>query len=106
MADKLAQSEISQPMLKELIKTIWSAPELDVDNVIEEKGLKLINDDETLIAMIKDILKKNPQQHEQYLSGKDKLFGFFVGQVMKESQGKANPEKTNDLIRKLIKEKL
>ena len=38
--------------------------------------------------MIKDILKKNPQQHEQYLSGKDKLFGFFVGQVMKESQAK------------------
>lgn len=58
MADKLAQSEISQPMLKELIKTIWSAPELDVDNVIEEKGLKLINDDETLIAMIKDFSLK------------------------------------------------
>ena len=104
LADNLANGRISQPMLKEIIKTLWSEHNQSVEAVIKDKGLELIDDDDALINMIKDILAANPNQHQQYLSGKDKLFGFFVGQVMKASKGQANPEKVSNLLKALIKE--
>lgn len=104
LADNLAKNRISQPMLKEIIKTLWSNNEQSVEMVIKEKGLELIDDDDALKKMIREILINNPTQHEQYLSGKDKLFGFFVGQVMKASKGQANPEKVSKLLKDLIKE--
>ena len=58
-----------------------------------------MSDTGALAAIIDEIVSANPQQVEQYRSGKDKLFGFFVGQVMKESQGKANPQQVNDLLK-------
>ncbi len=80
---------------------MW-AGEGDADAVIEKKGLKQITDTGAIEKVIDDVLADNPQQVEQYRGGKDKLFGFFVGQVMKATQGKANPGEVNELLKKLL----
>ena len=71
--------------------------------IIESKGLKQQSDPKELEKMINEILTKNKDKVDQYKSGKDKLFGFFVGQVMKLSGGKANPQLTNEILKKLFK---
>ena len=71
--------------------------------IIESKGLKKQSDPKELEKMINEILVKNKDKVDQYKSGKDKLFGFFVGQVMKSSGGKANPQLTNEILKKLLK---
>jgi aspartyl-tRNA(Asn)/glutamyl-tRNA(Gln) amidotransferase subunit B len=77
----------------------------DADQVIEAQGLRQITDSGQLEAMIDAIVAANPGQVAQYRAGKDKVFGFFVGQVMKESKGKANPQQVNEiLMRKLTPE--
>ncbi|MCK9390498.1 MAG: Asp-tRNA(Asn)/Glu-tRNA(Gln) amidotransferase subunit GatB [Syntrophales bacterium] len=70
--------------------------------VIAEKGLVQITDESALTTVIEQIMAANPIQLTQYRGGKDKLFGFFVGQVMKATQGKANPQLINDLLKKLL----
>jgi aspartyl-tRNA(Asn)/glutamyl-tRNA(Gln) amidotransferase subunit B len=75
---------------------------IEVDNAIEKLGIKQMNDEGVLIAIIDEILTKNSDKVEEYKAGKDKLFGFFVGQVMKATKGSANPASVN----KILKEKL
>jgi aspartyl-tRNA(Asn)/glutamyl-tRNA(Gln) amidotransferase subunit B len=70
--------------------------------VIEEKGLVQITDEGALEKTIETVMAANPAQLEQFRSGKDKVFGFFVGQVMKATQGKANPQLVNDLLKKML----
>jgi aspartyl-tRNA(Asn)/glutamyl-tRNA(Gln) amidotransferase subunit B len=70
------------------------------DSIIESKGLKQISDPALIEETVSRILSNNPKQVEEYKSGKDKMFGFFVGQVMKETGGRANPEMVNELIKK------
>jgi len=70
--------------------------------IIEEKGLVQITDEGALSKTIAEIIGKNPAQVEQYRGGKDKVFGFFVGQVMKATGGKANPQLINDLLKKML----
>jgi len=77
---------------------MWEG-EGDVDQIIESKGLKQITDSGAIESLIDEIIAANPGQYEQYRSGKDKLFGFFVGQVMKASKGKANPAEVNRLLK-------
>ena len=77
---------------------MW-AGEGEVDEVIEAKGLKQVTDSGEIEALIDDVLNKNPGQIEQYKAGKSKVFGFFVGQVMKNSKGKANPQQVNELLK-------
>jgi aspartyl-tRNA(Asn)/glutamyl-tRNA(Gln) amidotransferase subunit B len=72
------------------------------DEIIESKGLKQITDDDAIEKIVDEVIIKNTEQVEGYKAGKDKLFGFFVGQVMKVTQGKANPQTVN----KILKEKL
>ena len=72
------------------------------EKIIETKGLKQVTDSVEIREIINQALDQNPTQLEQYKDGKNKLFGFFVGQVMKISKGKANPEQVN----KILKEKL
>ncbi|WP_339860917.1 Asp-tRNA(Asn)/Glu-tRNA(Gln) amidotransferase subunit GatB [Paremcibacter congregatus] len=67
--------------------------------IVEEKGLKQVSDTGAIEAMIDEVLSANQDKVEQYRGGKDKLFGFFVGQVMKKTQGKANPQVVNELLR-------
>ncbi|MEC9234852.1 MAG: Asp-tRNA(Asn)/Glu-tRNA(Gln) amidotransferase subunit GatB [Pseudomonadota bacterium] len=74
----------------------------DPEKIVEEKGLKQVTDTGAIEAIIYKVIADNQDKVEQYKSGKDKLFGFFVGQVMKESQGKANPQMVNELLKKKL----
>ena len=69
------------------------------DQIIAEQGLEQVTDDKEIESMIDEVIKNNPKQLQQYQSGKDRLFGFFIGQVMKASQGKANPKQVNDILK-------
>ena len=71
--------------------------------IIESKGMKQQSDPKELEKIINEILSKNKDKVDQYNAGKEKLFGFFVGQVMKLSGGKANPQLTNEILKKLLK---
>ena len=73
-----------------------------VDETIEKLGLKQVSDDGALYAIIDEILNANQDKVAEYKSGKDKMFGFFVGQVMKASKGSANPNKVNDLLKERL----
>ncbi len=74
----------------------------EVDIVIEKLGLKQVSDEGALLAIIDDILKNNEDKVKEYKAGKEKLLGFFVGQCMKASKGKANPAKINQLLKKRL----
>ena len=74
-----------------------------VIGVFEEKGLKQITDTNLIKDLVKSILDSNPEQVAEYKSGKQKVFGFFVGKVMKETQGKANPAEVNSLLKEMLK---
>ena len=74
----------------------------DPDAIVEEKGLKQVTDTGAIEAIIDEVIAENPGQVEAYRGGKDKLFGFFVGQVMKKSQGKANPAAVNQLLKEKL----
>ena len=72
------------------------------DQIIESKGLKQITDNDSIEKVVDEVIGNNSEQVKGYQSGKEKLFGFFVGQVMKKTQGKANPKTVN----RILKEKL
>ena len=74
----------------------------NADAVIEARGLRQITDSGAIEKAIQDVMARNPGQLADYRSGKDKLFGFFVGQVMKATSGKANPAQLNELLKKLL----
>jgi aspartyl-tRNA(Asn)/glutamyl-tRNA(Gln) amidotransferase subunit B len=74
----------------------------DADAIIEAKGLRQITDTGAIEKAIDEVMAKNPGQLADYRSGKDKLFGFFVGQVMKATGGKANPAQLNELLKKKL----
>ncbi|MCX7990825.1 MAG: Asp-tRNA(Asn)/Glu-tRNA(Gln) amidotransferase subunit GatB [Proteobacteria bacterium] len=76
----------------------------DPESFIEELGLAQISNEDEILKMIDEVLKENQKELQEYLSGKDKLFAFFVGQVMKKSRGKANPKLLNELIKKRLDE--
>ncbi len=98
---RIADDTISGKIAKEVFEGMWNG-EGDADTVIERKGLRQITDTGAIEAVIAEVLQAHPRQLEQYRAGQEKLFGFFVGQVMKASQGKANPAQVNQLLRKLL----
>ena len=71
--------------------------------IVEKKGLKQISNTDELEAMIQKIIEDNSQQVEKFKSGNEKLFGWFVGQVMKNTQGAANPKVVNEILKKALK---
>ena len=73
------------------------------DEIIESQGLKQISDGDAIEKIINTIIQDNPSQVEAYLGGKEKLFGFFVGQVMKITEGKANPQSVNIILKEKLK---
>ncbi len=99
---RIGDNTISGKIAKEVFESMW-AGEGHADAVIARKGLKQISDISALLTIIEDVLAKNPQQLADYRAGKDKLFAFFVGQVMKATQGKANPQQVNELLSKKLK---
>ncbi len=94
---RIADNTISGKMAKQVFEKMWNS-DSSADQIIAEEGLVQISDLGAIAAIIDEIIAKNPGQVEQYLSGKDKVFGFFVGQVMKETQGKANPAEVNKML--------
>ena len=76
---------------------------IDPQKIIEEKGLKQQSDPKELEKLILKIIEDNEEKVKEYKSGKDKLFGFFVGLVMKISEGKANPQLVNEILKKKLK---
>ena len=101
MLERLQDNTISGKIAKEVFEGMW-AGEGDADAVIERRGLKQITDTGAIERIIDEVIAANPQQVEQYRGGKDKLMGFFVGQVMKQSQGKANPGQVNQLLKRKL----
>ncbi len=102
LIERITDNTISGKIAKSVLEDIWENGS-DVDKVIETKGLVQIQDESILEDIAQKVIQSNPDQVSAYLNGKDKLFGFFVGQVMKETQGKANPKSVNDILRKLLK---
>ncbi len=98
---RIADGTISGKIAKEVFEAMWGG-EGDADEVIGKRGLRQITDETAIERIIDEILAKNPKQLEQFRSGQEKLFGFFVGQVMKATQGKANPAQVNDSLRKKL----
>ena len=98
---RIEDQTISGKIAKEVFEAMWNG-EGDADAVIEARGLKQITDTGALEDVVREVMAANPGQLEQYRAGKDKLFGFFVGQVMKSTGGKANPALVNELLKKLL----
>lgn len=101
MVERISDNTISGKIAKSVLEDIWDSGS-DVDEIIQDKGLVQIQDESLLEEIGQKIIDTNPNQVEAFKNGKDKLFGFFVGQVMKETQGKANPKSVNEILRKLL----
>ncbi len=97
IADKTINGKIAKDVFEAMV-----AGEGSADEIIKARGLVQVTDESAIIAAIDDVIAKNPQQVADYRGGRDKLFGFFVGQAMKATQGKANP----DALNRLLKERL
>ncbi len=99
---RLTDNTISGKIAKQVFEAMWNS-DATADEVIAEKGLTQITDTGAIEAVIDTIIANNAKQVEQYLGGNEKVFGFFVGQVMKEMQGKANPGEVNKLLKAKLK---
>jgi aspartyl-tRNA(Asn)/glutamyl-tRNA(Gln) amidotransferase subunit B len=101
LLQRIADATISGKIAKEVFEAMWGSGR-DADAIIEEKGLKQITDGAAIERVIDEVIARNPGQLADYRAGKDKLFGFFVGQAMKATQGKANPAQLNALLKKKL----
>ena len=101
LIERISDKTISGKIAKSILEEVWESGD-DVDNIIKDKGLVQIQDESVLEEIAQRIINNNLSQVEAYKGGKDKLFGFFVGQVMKETQGKANPKSVNDILKNLL----
>ena len=99
---RIQDATISGKIAKEVFELMWSQG-LSADAVIESKGLRQITDSAAIERAIEEVMAKNPAQLAEFRAGKDKLFGFFVGQVMKATAGKANPAQLNELLREKLR---
>ena len=101
MLQRIADNTISNSGAKEVFRTMW-AEGGEADAIIEAKGLKQVSDSGAIEALVDEIIAGNADKVAEYRSGKDKLFGFFVGLAMKASKGKANPAQLNDILMKKL----
>jgi aspartyl-tRNA(Asn)/glutamyl-tRNA(Gln) amidotransferase subunit B len=101
MLARIADGTISNSGAKEVFRTMW-AEGGEADAIIEAKGLKQVSDSGAIEALVDEIIAANADKVAEYRSGKDKLFGFFVGLAMKASKGKANPAQLNDILKKKL----
>ena len=98
---RVEDGTLSGPKAKEVFEALWTGDE-DVDALIERLGARQINDRVALLELVDRILEAHPRQREDYLAGKDKLLGFFVGQAVKASGGRANPQELGGLFRERL----
>jgi aspartyl-tRNA(Asn)/glutamyl-tRNA(Gln) amidotransferase subunit B len=102
LINRIHDNTISGKIAKEVFEAMW-AGEGTADEVIEARGLKQITDSSAIEAIVDKVIEANPGQAAEYRAGKEKLIGFFVGQVMKETGGKANPGQVNAILRTKLK---
>ncbi|MDH3386686.1 MAG: Asp-tRNA(Asn)/Glu-tRNA(Gln) amidotransferase subunit GatB [Gammaproteobacteria bacterium] len=102
LMQRISDNTISGKIAKEVFEAMWQG-EGAADDIIEARGLKQITDSGAIEALIDAVIAANPGQVEQFRAGKEKVLGFFVGQVMKQSQGKANPGQVNQVLRDKLK---
>jgi aspartyl-tRNA(Asn)/glutamyl-tRNA(Gln) amidotransferase subunit B len=97
LISRIADNTISGKIAKDVFKLMWEGNG-SVDEIIEKQGLKQMTDSSALELIIDDIISNNLDQVKQFRDGNSKLLGFFVGQVMKATQGKANPKQVNQIL--------
>ena len=98
---RIGDNTISGKIAKEVFEAMWTDGK-GADEIIDARGLRQITDTSAIEKAIDEVMAANPQQLADYRSGKDKLFGFFVGQAMKATQGKANPAQLNELLKRKL----
>ena len=101
LLDLIINGSISNRQAKEIFEE-YIETDLEASDFIKKKGVKQVSDKSEIEALIKSVLQKNTEMVNDYKKGKEKLFGFFVGQVMKESKGKANPQLVNQVLKELL----
>ena len=101
--DLILGDVISGRIAKDVFLEMWETGQ-PAQKIVDSKGLVQITDNSAIEAVITTVIGNNAPMVEQYKAGKDKVFGFFVGQVMKETGGKANPKLVNDLLIQKLKE--
>lgn len=100
---RITDNTISGKIAKTIFEALWEQ-QGTVDEIIQKQGLTQLTDTSAIEKMIDEILQESPQQLADYRAGKEKLFGYFVGQAMKKSAGKANPQQLNDILKKKLTE--
>ena len=100
--NRLSDGTINAKGAKQLFGLLWTKEDAEVDSLIESEGLKQISDASSIEPLIDEILKKNVKMVEEFKSGKQKAFNALVGQAMKATRGKANPQQVNDILRKKL----
>jgi aspartyl-tRNA(Asn)/glutamyl-tRNA(Gln) amidotransferase subunit B len=101
MLRRITDKTISGKIAKKVFAAMWDG-EGDADTIIDSHGLKQVTDSGAIEKLIDEVISNNSKQLEEYRNGKEKVFGFFVGQVMKTSKGKANPKQVNELLKKKL----
>ncbi|MDN5849248.1 MAG: Asp-tRNA(Asn)/Glu-tRNA(Gln) amidotransferase subunit GatB [Nitrococcus sp.] len=101
LLQRIKDNTLSGKIAKDVFEAMWNG-EGEANAIIEQRGLVQLSDSSAIEAMIDEIIAANPDQVQQYRAGKEKLMGFFVGQVMKASKGQANPQVVNELLRKKL----
>ncbi|OUR74074.1 aspartyl/glutamyl-tRNA amidotransferase subunit B, partial [Methylophaga sp. 41_12_T18] len=96
---RITDNTISGKIAKQIFDALWAGEGDDADSIIEAKGLKQVTDSGAIEAIVDEVIANNAGQVEQYRGGKEQLLGFFVGQVMKASKGKANPAQVNEILK-------
>lgn len=108
MVKRIKDDTISGKIAKQVFEAMWNGEgEGDADTIIESKGLKQVTDTGAIEKLVDDVITNSPSQVEQYQAAppekQGKLIGYFVGQIMKQSQGKANPKQVNELLKEKLK---
>jgi aspartyl-tRNA(Asn)/glutamyl-tRNA(Gln) amidotransferase subunit B len=98
LLDRIADGTISGKIAKEIFEAMWSGGG-DADVIIKGRGLEQISNTESIEKLVADVLAANPEQVAQFRAGKAQVLGYLVGQVMKASGGKANPQQVNKILR-------
>jgi len=99
---RIADGTLSSKLAKEVFEALWSGEAADADAVIEARGLKQVSDASAIGPIIDEVLAANPKSVEEFRAGKEKAFNALVGQVMKATKGKANPQQVNELLRQKL----
>jgi len=99
MIARIVDGTISNSAARQVFEELWSHPGPDVDAIIEAKSLRQMSDSSALETIVDSVLASNTKNIEEFRAGKDKAFNALVGQIMKASKGKANPQQVNDLLR-------